>query len=50
MTLKQITDFRLELLDLVHEQSTEPLPDIEAIRALVEGFTRRLEEETKTAP
>ena len=45
MTPREIREFRLELLDLVQEQSTEPVPDIEAVKALVEGFCGRLEAE-----
>lgn len=45
MTLKEVRDFRHALLDMVHEQSTDPVPDLESLKALVEGFTRMLEEE-----
>lgn len=49
MNAQEIREFRLELLDLVHEQAAEPVPDIEAIRELVDGFTRRLEEEAEAS-
>jgi len=45
MTLTEVRDFRVELLDAVHEMASEPVPDLESVRAPVEGFTRRLEEE-----
>ena len=39
----EIEEFRISLLDMVQEQSKEPVPDLESLRDLVVGFTSRLE-------
>jgi hypothetical protein len=45
MTLAEIRAFRRELLDAVHEQASEPVPELESIKGVVDEFTGRLEVE-----
>jgi hypothetical protein len=46
MTLREIRDFKIELLGDVHELASDPVADPEAIREKVEAFFSRLEAET----
>jgi hypothetical protein len=43
MHAREIGDFRLELLDLVHELSQDPVGAAEAVRERVNEFFGRLE-------
>jgi hypothetical protein len=45
MTRAQGREFKADLLDLVEEQATQPVPDIEAVRVMVEGLFSKLEAE-----
>lgn len=46
MNLQEIREFKVGLLDMVHEQSTDPVPDLGAVKELVDRFCARLEEES----
>jgi len=43
MTLKEIREFKVGLLDLVNEQASEPVPDLDSVRDLVDAFIGKLE-------
>ena len=46
MTPAEIREFKIDLLDDIHELATEPVGDPEAIRRKVEEFFSKLEAET----
>jgi hypothetical protein len=45
MTPQELREFKIELLDDIHELATEPVNDPEAVKAKVEEFFDRLESE-----
>lgn len=55
MTVQEIKTFKVDLLDEINILATEPVPNTEEIKQLVEGFFEKLEavvgkEETRTSP
>jgi hypothetical protein len=43
MTPQEIREFKLELLDSVHELATEPVADLDGVKQRVEEFFAQLE-------
>ena len=43
MTIQELRDFKVELLDDIHELATEPVADPESVRQKIEEFFMKLE-------